>query len=103
MDALHDHMAYTEAEAGLLWRGRRTRIFPRSHQFSSIFWGKEHELMARSKEIHNISRRFIDHYIKCTGLSEKEVRKYLLPPEDVWLSAQEAVKYGIADEIVEFY
>jgi len=27
----------------------------------------------------------------------------LLPPEDVWLTAKEAVKYGIADEIVEFY
>jgi len=23
--------------------------------------------------------------------------------EDVWLTAKEAVKYGIADEIVEFY
>ena len=45
----------------------------------------------------------IDHYKKCTGLSEKEIRKYLLPPEDVWLTAKEAVKYGIADEVVEFY
>ena len=27
----------------------------------------------------------------------------LLPAEDVWLTANEAVKYGVADEIVNFY
>jgi len=27
----------------------------------------------------------------------------LLPPEDVWLSSEEAVKYGIADKIVNCY
>jgi ATP-dependent protease ClpP protease subunit len=59
--------------------------------------------MARSKETSNTSKRILEHYIKCTGLTEKEVKKYLLPPEDVWLTAKEAVKYGIADEIVEFY
>ena len=42
----------------------------------------------------------MDHYKKCTGLSEKKIREILLPAEDVWLSAQEAVKYGIADKIV---
>jgi ATP-dependent Clp protease protease subunit len=74
-----------------------------SHQFSWFSFGKEHELMAAQKEVNHVSKRIMEHYIKCTGLSEKEVRKYLLPPEDVWLTAKEAVKYGIADEIVEFY
>ena len=73
-----------------------------SHQYSWFAFGKEHELMASQKEMDNTSRRIIDHYIKCTGLSEKDVKKYLLPPEDVWLTAKEAVKYGIADEIIEF-
>ena len=94
-------LAFIAGKKGHRYITENTNIL--SHQFSSIFWGKEHELMARSKEIHLFSRRYIDHYIKCTGLSEKDVKKYLLPPEDVWLSAQEAVKYGIADEIVEFY
>ena len=43
------------------------------------------------------------HYKKCTGLSEKKIREILLPAEDVWLSAKEAVKYGIADKIVSTY
>ena len=28
---------------------------------------------------------------------------YLLPPEDVWLTAKEAVKLGLADQIVTYY
>jgi ATP-dependent protease ClpP protease subunit len=36
-------------------------------------------------------------------MKEKDIKKYLLPPEDVWLTAKEAIKYGIADEIVDFY
>lgn len=74
-----------------------------SHQYTAFSYGKEHELMATRKEMDNISRRILSHYIKCTGLTEKEVKKYLLPPEDVWLTAKEAVKYGIADEIIDLY
>ena len=49
------------------------------------------------------TERMITHYKKCTGLNEKKIRELLLPPEDVWLSAEEAVKYGIADEIRSVY
>jgi ATP-dependent protease ClpP protease subunit len=59
--------------------------------------------MSKVKEFNNTSERIIEHYKKCTGLSEKDIKKYLLPPEDVWLTAKEAVKYGIADQIVDFY
>ena len=45
----------------------------------------------------------IEHYKKCTGMSEKKIREVLLPAQDVWLSAKEAVKYGIADKIKEVY
>ena len=74
-----------------------------SHQFSWGSWGKAHELMASTKEYSNTTHRMIEHYKKCTGLDEKQIKKYLLPPEDVWLTPQEAVKYGIADEICEYY
>ena len=80
---------------------RNTAIL--SHQFSWGSWGKEHELMSRVKEFENTSKRLIEHYKKCTGQTEDVIKKYLLPPEDVWLTAREAVKYGIADEVVEFY
>jgi ATP-dependent protease ClpP protease subunit len=34
-------------------------------------------------------------------MTEKKIREVLLPPHDVWLSAKEAKKYGICDEIRE--
>ena len=74
-----------------------------SHQYSWESGGKEHELFARVREFELSTDRMIQHYKKCTGLSEKKVRDILLPPEDRWLSAKEAVKYGIADKIVSTY
>ncbi len=74
-----------------------------SHQYSWGSGGKEHELFARVREFELSTQRMIEHYKKCTGLSEKKVRDILLPPEDRWLSAKEAVKFGIADKIVSTY
>lgn len=74
-----------------------------SHQFFWGYAGKEHELMVGMKEVSNVANRIMQHYKKCTGLTEKQIQTYLLPPEDVWLTAKEAVKLGLADKIVEFY
>ena len=74
-----------------------------SHQYSWGSYGKEHELFARVREFELSTERMIEHYKKCTGMDEAGIRKYLLPAKDVWLSAEEAVRYGIADEIRETY
>ncbi len=74
-----------------------------SHQYSWGSQGKEHELFARVREYELSTERMIEHYKKCTGLKEKQIREVLLPPQDVWLSAEDAVKYGIADKIVNTY
>ena len=74
-----------------------------SHQYSWGSFGKEHELFAAVKEFDLTTQRMIAHYKKCTGLSEKDIRKYLLPPEDMWLSAKEAKKLGLCDSITSTY
>jgi len=74
-----------------------------SHQYSGGSRGKEHELFSVTKEFNLTSRRLLDHYTKCTGLSEKKVRKKLLPESDVWLDAEEALALGICDKIKETY
>ena len=74
-----------------------------SHQYSWGAYGKEHELFATVKEYDLTTQRMISHYKKCTGLSEKDIRKYLLPPHDVWLSAKEAKKLGLCDTITSTY
>lgn len=72
-----------------------------SHQWSWGHGGKSHELMAVQKEYENSNQRMLAHYKRCTGLDEKTIKKLLLPAHDVWLSAEEAVEYGIADAIKE--
>lgn len=94
-------LTFIAGEKGKRFITRNTAIL--SHQFTWGSFGKEHELFAAVKEFDNTKQRIVEHYKRCTGMSEKDIKKYLLPPEDVWLSAKEAVKYGIADEIVEFY
>ena len=74
-----------------------------SHQYSWGSFGKEHELFAAVKEFDLTTQRMITHYKKCTGLSEKDIRKYLLPPEDMRLSAKEAKKLGLCDSITSTY
>lgn len=70
-----------------------------SHQWSWGQVGKEHELIATMREFELTTSRMINHYKKCTGLSEKIIRERLLPPQDVWLSPEEAKKYKLCDAI----
>jgi len=74
-----------------------------SHQFSWGNYGKEHELFAQVKEFELSTKRMLDHYKKCTGLDEEQIREHLLPPEDVWLSAGQAKKLGICDHVKSVY
>lgn len=70
-----------------------------SHQYSWGAIGKEHELFATIKEFDLTTKRMIAHYKKCTGLKEEQIREVLLPPQDVWLSALEAKKLGLCDDV----
>jgi ATP-dependent Clp protease protease subunit len=73
-----------------------------SHQWSGLRWGKEHELLASQRGDDIITAMIFRHYKRHTGLSDKQIRKYLLPPSDVWLTAKEAKKLGLCDEVKEF-
>jgi len=74
-----------------------------SHQWSWGAFGKEHELFAQMKEYELVSERMMAHYKKCTGQDEAKIRKFLLPPEDIWLSAKEARKLGVCDSVKTVY
>lgn len=98
------------ASSGLLifmagTRGRRlltpnTSIL--SHQFSWYNEGKAHELFATMRECELTQVRMIDHYRRCTDANDATIKEYLLPAQDKWLSAEEALKLNICDEISEY-
>lgn len=95
------------ASAGLMIflagaRGRRvltpnTSIL--SHQFSWGTTGKAHELFATVKEFELTEKRMVEHYRRSTGLDDDTIRRVLLPPQDVYLSAEEALDHNICDHI----
>lgn len=70
-----------------------------SHQFSWGSDGKAHELFATVKEFELTQRRMVDHYKQCTGLSEEQIKTALLPPHDVYLTAEEALALNVCDVI----
>jgi ATP-dependent Clp protease, protease subunit len=72
-----------------------------SHQYSWGAFGKEHELFATVKEFDLTTKKMIQHYKKCTGLSDAKIREVLLPPQDIWLSPVEAKKLGLCDHVKE--
>lgn len=70
-----------------------------SHQYSWGSDGKAHELFSITKEFNLTQARMLEHYKECTGLTEEEIKVTLLPPSDVWLTAEEALALGICDYI----
>lgn len=92
-------MIFIAGQKGMRMLTPNTSIL--SHQYSWGAFGKEHELFATVKEFDLTTAKMIEHYKKCTGLPEKKIRDTLLPPQDVWLSPQEAKKMGLCDDVKE--
>lgn len=70
-----------------------------SHRYSAGSHGKEHELFAIVKEFNIVKDRMMNLYKKATGLREEKIKKLLLPAEDVFLTAQEALELKLCDRI----
>lgn len=76
----------------------RTSIL--SHRFSTLEVGNHSQLLAGRKEQDLMHERIIDHYTRYTSIkSRDDLEKYLLREVDTWLSADEAVRHGIADVV----
>lgn len=73
-----------------------------SHQWSGVSVGKAHELLSDRVHQDMTTEMIVSHLKKHTKLTTKQIEKYLLPPNDVYLTAKEALKYGICDEVKEF-
>lgn len=69
------------------------------HQFSSSYEGKEHDIKASEREVRFVKQRMLDIIKDSTEMDERTIKRKLLPPSDVWLSAQECLELGVADII----
>lgn len=97
------------ASAGLLIfmsgaKGHRT-LTPNtsilSHQWQGGMIGKSHELLTAQRNFSLMNDKVYSLYKKNTSLDAEKINEVLLPPNDVWLSAEEALSYGICDKITD--
>ena len=77
--------------------GRNCRVMIHAVSGGSI--GPMHELTNEFKEIKKIQEAYINCLADETDMSVAQIKKYLKQKTNVYLSAEEAVKLGIADEI----
>ena len=62
--------------------------------------GPLHNLLNEMEAVEQIQRMYIDCLVAETNLSKKQLKKLLERKVNVYLSAEEAVDYGIADIII---
>lgn len=76
----------------------RTSIL--SHRFQADVKGSHSQLLAFRKEEDLMHKRIVQHYLEFSGIkTQKEIEEKLLRDIDVWLTPEEAVKYGLVDII----
>ena len=92
-------LIFAAADKGHRYASKNTSFM--CHQFSSGMDAKYHDLKAEMKETELLNDRMIDVLKEATGLAPSVIKKKLLPPSDVYLTAQEVLDLGIADHILE--
>jgi len=68
------------------------------HQLSSGFWGKFSEIEDEMKNLKKITKMIKEVYLKNTNITKKQLDKML--KHDLWLNAEEALEYGLVDEVM---
>ena len=70
------------------------------HQFSGSTDAKYHDLKAEMKENEFLNQKMINILKTATDLTVSKIKAKLLPASDVYMTAQEALDLGIADQLL---
>jgi ATP-dependent Clp protease protease subunit len=70
------------------------------HAVSAGSMGSIHNLQNEMEEIQNIQDMYIDALCAETLLTKRQLKKMLDQKVNVYLTAEEAVEYGLADEVI---
>lgn len=69
------------------------------HQYASEMNGKYHDMKAYVRESELANTRMNRLLQECTGMDSRSVKTKLLPPSDVWFTADELIELGVADQL----
>ena len=91
-------LIFAAGDKGERYIAKNTSIM--CHQFTESIDEKYHDIKAALKETENCNNRMVDFLVEATGLVPSKVKAKLLPPSDVYLTAEELLEYGVADHIL---
>ena len=92
-------MIFSSGTKGERYIANNTSIM--CHQYTDGMEGKHHDIKSRFKEIELTNTRMIEILKENTGLETRTIKSKLLCPTDVWLTAEELIELGIADNFLE--
>ena len=91
-------MIFSSGTKGQRYIAKNTSIM--CHQYSDGIEGKHHDIKSRFKEVELTNARMINVLRENTGLDTRTIKSKLLNATDVWLTAEEMVELGIADDYI---
>lgn len=90
----------------ILAAGEKRSIMPNAtvmlHQVSSGIQGKTSGMEVELNHLMDIQSRVFKLYSKYTKQTPEAIEKYLADSHDKYMTAEEAVKFGLVDEIISF-
>lgn len=78
--------------------GRNCRVM--LHQVSAGTFGPLFNMASEIEAIQDLQEKYINCLTSCTNLSKRKIKSLLNERVNVYLSAEEAVEFGLADEII---
>ena len=92
-------LIFTSGAKGERYLAANTGIM--CHQFAGGGGdAKFHDLKAEMKENELLNQKMVNILKEATGLTPSRIKSKLLPASDVYMSAQEALDLGIADQLL---
>lgn len=91
-------LVFAAGAKGERWTGKNTSFM--SHQYHDTLTGKHHDLKATMRDGEICNQKMVDILREATGLPPSKIRSKLLPASDVYLTAEEVIDLGVADQLL---
>ena len=89
------------AAPGRRFATKHARIMIHQPRIMGLVQGQATDLEIQAKEILKTRSLLVDVYVEATGKDRATIERAI--NRDMWMSAQEALEYGLLDKVVESY
>jgi len=89
------------AASGRRFATKNSRIMIHQPAINAVIRGQATDLEIHAKEIIKTRKALVEIYVKATGKDAKTIDKAI--DRDTWMSAQEALEFGLLDKIISSY